>query len=209
MPDINTSLRNPGRVRESWYSLWSASHKTILQVHVRPRPFYQDTVADRSRTAHWDGRGDKGPRGFDDMSQSQENDSSQPAFTQTHIKNRPKSQSKPKPKAKTGMEMFDDPEDEEVEEVIGKAAIKGKGKALRGKKTQTLFDPDSEDEDVAPQGTFRDEEEDLDLTLQSDKGQKDKGKTRGTKRKIAEPEESDSEDGMNLRGFAKRAKMKR
>ncbi|KAF8521146.1 hypothetical protein JB92DRAFT_2807793 [Gautieria morchelliformis] len=160
------------------------------------------------------------------MSQSQSQGQSYPSpfrQTQSGDKNRPKSQPKSKAKPKVIHKVMDDDDDdeEEVEAEIKlgtqpkrKSQVSSKGKASQpGKKKPPLFDLDS-DEDVPPEPTYDDtlDDDTPDATLRSSKGttqsQDAKPKTRGTKRKAALEEGSDSDQGLTFGGFSKKAKRK-
>jgi hypothetical protein len=155
------------------------------------------------------------------QSQSQSQSYPHPAFTQTQpgAKNRPKSQPKSKAKRKVIHEVVDDDESDEVEveaeirlgtQPKRKSQASNKGKASQpGKKKPPLFDLDSE-EDVPPDDTLDDDTPDA--TLRSSKGptqsQDTKPVTRGTKRKAALDEDSDSDQGLTFGGFSKKSKRK-
>lgn len=183
------------------------------------------SVPETVYAAYWESTANKGrPRGFDDMSQSQDYSFSQPKFTQTQTALN--SRSKPKPKRKpVVVEELD--EDNEVELEVSGTATRGKargragkdGAFQKGKGAQALFDMGSEeDEDMgagpgAPTGgvsTLDNEAEDFDLTLRSTKeptqAQSPKQKVRGTKRKVVAEDSSD--EGLTFGGFSRAKKRK-
>lgn len=172
--------------------------------------------------ARFDFGSNKRGHGFDDMSQSQSQEQSHLIFTQTPSapRSRSKPQSKAKVKPKVVLEVAEE-DDDEVEAEIGgfgtqskgRSQASGRGKTSQtGKRKQPLFDEDSEDEDMPPP-ELNDEtlHNDSSFPPRSSKGTAQATNvkpTRGTKRKIALEEDSDSDQGLTFGGFSKRMKRK-